>query len=79
MIDAGILDGDFVVIHRQLDARDGEIVAALIGGEEATVKRLERKDGTVILHAENPAFEPMVFTDGVELIGKVVTVLRGIR
>lgn len=79
MIDAGILDGDFVVVHRQSDARDGEIVAALIDGEEATVKRLERKDGTVILHAENPAFEPMVFTEGVELIGKVVTVLRGIR
>ncbi|MBT8202451.1 MAG: transcriptional repressor LexA [Acidimicrobiia bacterium] len=79
MIDAGILDGDFVVIRRQPDALDGEIVAALIDGDEATVKRLERKDGAVILHAENPAFEPMVFTDGVELIGKVVTVLRGIR
>ena len=79
MIDAGILDGDFVVVHRQPDALDGEIVAALIDGDEATVKRLERKNGTVILHAENPAFEPMVFTEGVELIGKVVTVLRGIR
>ena len=79
MIDAGILDGDFVVVRRQPDALDGEIVAALIDGDEATVKRLERKDGAVILHAENPAFEPMVFTDGVELIGKVVTVLRGIR
>lgn len=79
MIEAGILDGDFVVIHRQPDALDGEIVAALINGEEATVKRLERKNGTVILHSENPAFEPMVFTEGVELIGKVVTVMRGIR
>jgi len=79
MIDAGIFDGDFVVIHRQPDARDGEIVAALIDGDEATIKRLERKDGSVILHAANPAFEPMVFTDGVELIGKVVTVLRGIH
>ncbi|MDH3605821.1 MAG: transcriptional repressor LexA [Acidimicrobiia bacterium] len=78
MIEAGILDGDFVVIHRQPDALDGEIVAALIDGEEATVKRLERKNGAVILHSENPAFEPMVFTEGVELIGKVVTVLRGI-
>ncbi len=79
MIEAGILDGDFVVIRRQPDALDGEIVAALVDGEEATVKRLERRDGTVILHSENPAFEPLVFTDGVELIGKVVTVLRGIR
>ncbi len=78
MIEAGILDGDFVVVRRQPDALDGEIVAALIDGDEATVKRLERKDGTVILHSENPAFEPMVFTGGVELIGKVVTVLRGI-
>ena len=79
MIEAGILDGDFVVIRRQPDALDGEIVAALIDGEEATVKRLQRRNGAVILHSENPAFEPMVFTDGVELIGKVVTVLRGIR
>ena len=79
MIDAGILDGDLVVGRRQPEALDGEIVAALIEGEEATVKRLERKDGTVILHSENPTFEPMVFTEGVELIGKVVTVLRGIR
>lgn len=79
MIDAGILDGDFVVIRRQPDALDGEIVAALIDGEEATVKRLQRRDGAVILHSENPAFEPMVFTEGVELIGKVVTVMRGIR
>ncbi|MGI9649388.1 MAG: transcriptional repressor LexA [Acidimicrobiia bacterium] len=79
MVNAGILDGDFVVIHRQPDASDGEIVAALIDGEEATVKRLQRKNGAVILHSENPAFEPMIFTDGVELIGKVVTVLRGVR
>ena len=79
MINAGILDGDFVVVHRQPDALDGEIVAALIDGEEATVKRLQRKNGAVILHSENPAFEPMVFTEGVELIGKVVTVLRGVR
>jgi repressor LexA len=79
MIEAGILDGDFVVVRRQPDAMDGEIVAALIEGEEATVKRLERRGGAVILHSENPSFEPMVFTEGVDLIGKVVTVLRGIR
>ena len=79
MIEAGILDGDYVVIHRQPDALDGEIVAALIDGEEATVKRLQRRSGAVILHSENPAFEPMVFTEGVELIGKVVAVFRGIR
>lgn len=76
MIDAGIHEGDLVAIHKQPDARDGEIVAALIDGEEASVKRLQRKDGKVYLHSENPAYAPMVFTEGVELIGKVVSVLR---
>ncbi len=78
MINAGILNGDFVVIRQQSDARDGEIVAALVDGEEATVKRLERKNGAVILHPENPALEPMVFSEGVEILGKVVSVLRSI-
>lgn len=76
MVDAGIHEGDLVAVHKQSDARDGEIVACLIGDEEATVKRLQRKDGKVYLHSENPAYEPMVFSDGVELIGKVVSVLR---
>ncbi|HEX6946352.1 MAG TPA: transcriptional repressor LexA [Acidimicrobiia bacterium] len=76
MVDAGIHDGDLVAVNKQADARDGEIVAALVDGEEATVKRLRRRDGKVILESENPAYEPMVFTEGVELIGKVVSVLR---
>lgn len=76
MINAGIHEGDLVAIHKQPDARDGEIVAALVDGEEATVKRLQRKDGKVMLHSENPSYEPMVFSEGVELIGKVVSVLR---
>lgn len=76
MVDAGIHEGDLVAVHRQSDARDGEIVACLIDDEEATVKRLQRKDGKVYLHSENPAYQPMVFSDGVELIGKVVSVLR---
>lgn len=76
MVDAGIHEGDLVAIHKQSDAKDGEIVACLIDGEEATVKRLQRRDGKVYLHSENPAYEPMVFSDGVELIGKVVSVLR---
>jgi repressor LexA len=76
MIDAGIHEGDLVAVHSQSDALDGEIVAALVDGEEATVKRLRRKSGKVILESENPAYEPLVFTDGVELIGKVVSVLR---
>lgn len=78
MIDAGILDGDYVVVRRQPDARDGEIIAALVDGEEATVKRLKREAGKVVLIPENPALEPMVFEDGVEIIGKVVSVLRKI-
>ncbi len=76
MVDAGILDGDLVAVRSQKDARDGEIVAALIDGEEATVKRLRRRGGKVILEAENPAYEPLVYSDGVELVGKVVSVLR---
>ncbi len=78
MIDAGILDGDYVVVRRQDDALDGEIVAALVE-DEATVKRLERRNGSVILHAANPAYPPMVFEDGVSLVGKVVSVLRSVR
>ncbi len=76
MIGAGIHEGDLVAIHKQPDARDGEIVAALVDGEDATVKRLQRKDGKVYLHSENPAYPPMIFSNGVELIGKVVSVLR---
>jgi repressor LexA len=76
MINAGIHEGDLVAVHSQPDANDGDIVAALVDGEEATVKRLRRKDGKVILESENPAYQAMVFTDGVELIGKVVSVLR---
>jgi repressor LexA len=76
MINAGIFEGDLVAVRSQKDALDGEIVAALIDGEEATVKRLRRRDGKVILESENPAYEPMVFSDGVELVGKVVSVLR---
>lgn len=79
MIEAGILAGDHVVIRSQPDAANGEIVAALIGDEEATVKRLEKKGDKVILHSENPAYEPMVFTEGVQILGKVVSVFRRIR
>lgn len=76
MVDAGILDGDLVVVRRQADAADGEIVAALVDGEEATVKRLFRRDGRVVLKAENPSFDDLVYDGGVEIIGKVVSVLR---
>ena len=76
MIDAGILDGDLVVVERSNDARNGEIIAALINGEEATVKRLRRQSGEVILEPANPALSPVRYRSGVEVIGPVVSVLR---
>lgn len=78
MVDAGILDGDLVVVQRQPTADNGAIVAALIDGEEATVKRLERRADAVVLHPANAAYSPMVFTDGVEILGRVVSVLRSL-
>jgi len=78
MVGAGILDGDVVVIHRQRDAREGDIVAALVGGpgeDEATVKRFHRENGTIHLVAENPAYAPIEMTTG-RVLGKVVAVLR---
>lgn len=77
MIDAGILDGDFVVVRQQPDANDGDIVVAGISGEEGTVKRLSRRGGKVVLTAANPAWEPMELSaEEVVIFGKVVTVLR---
>lgn len=76
MIDAGIFDGDYVIIRSMKDARDGAIVAALVDGQDATVKRLERRDGLVVLHSENPAYEPMIFERDVEILGTVVAVFR---
>ena len=78
MIDAGILDGDMVVVRSQPRAENGEIVAFLIEGEEATVKRLEKRPGKVILHPANPDYQPMEYNSGVEILGKVVAVLRSL-
>jgi repressor LexA len=79
MIAAGILDGDYVVVQRRQDARDGDIVVALAGddesAEEATVKRFFREDGRVRLQPENPALEP-IYADHVQILGKVVGVFR---
>lgn len=74
MINAGILDGDLVVIRRQEDADDGDIVAALIEGE-ATIKRLSREGGGVRLLPANPDYKPIDARQA-SIIGKVVTVLR---
>lgn len=75
MIDAGILDGDYVVVRRQDDCAEREIVAALVDGSEATVKRLDHVDGRVRLSPENTALEPF-FPDDVQVMGKVVGVFR---
>src|SRR5579864_415933 len=77
MINAGIFDGDTVVIRQQKTADDGTIIAALVDGEEATVKRLSRKGGRVRLLAENPAYDP-IEPDDVQVLGKVVAVLRSL-
>lgn len=79
MIEAGILDGDVVVVRRAQDARDGEIVVALAGddetADEATVKRFFRESGRIRLQPENSALEP-IYASHVEILGKVVGVFR---
>jgi repressor LexA len=78
MIGAGIMSGDLVVVRKQNQASDGDIVAALLPGpaeDEATVKRFRRQNGKVILVPENPALEPFEMTEG-RILGKVTAVLR---
>ncbi|MCI9293824.1 MAG: transcriptional repressor LexA [Lawsonibacter sp.] len=74
MLNAGILPGDLVVVHRQSEARNGEIVVALFE-DEATVKTLQCRDGHIWLLPENPDYEPIDGTHA-EIIGKVVAVVR---
>ena len=74
MLYAGILPGDYVVVHQQESFRNGDIVVALFD-DEATVKTLRRKDGHVWLMPENPEYEP-IDGDGAQLLGKVVAVVR---
>ena len=79
MIDAGILDGDIVVVRRQQDARNGDIVVALAGedesADEATVKRFFRDNGRVRLQPENDAMAP-IYPTYVQILGKVIGVFR---
>ncbi len=80
MIDAGILDGDFVVARQQNVADTGDIVVAGIPGEEATVKTFKKSGNKVTLVPANASMEPMVFTsDDVTIFGKVVTVMRSLK
>ena len=81
MVDAGILDGDIVVVRRQQTAQDGDVVVALAGddetADEATVKRFFREDGRVRLQPENAALEP-IYARHVQILGKVVGVFRAL-
>ena len=83
MIEAGILDGDTIVVQRRDDARSGDVVVALVGddesADEATVKTFYREgDGRVRLQPENAALEP-IYADHVQILGKVVGVFRSLR
>jgi repressor LexA len=77
MINAGILDGDHVVIRRADQANSGDIVVALVMGEEATLKRLRKKGASIALEAANPAYETRIFgPDQIEVQGKLVGLIR---
>jgi repressor LexA len=77
MIEAGIFDGDHVVVRQQLEANKGDIVVAGIPGEEATVKAYSRRGSKVVLTPANAKMAPMEFDpSSVQIYGKVVTVLR---
>jgi repressor LexA len=77
MIEAGIHENDTVVIRKQDSADTGDIVVALIDGEEATLKRLRKRGASVALEAANPAYETRIFgPDRVKIQGKLVSLLR---
>ena len=77
MIQAGILDGDVVIIRRSETADSGDIVVALVDNEEATLKRLRKRGNSVALEAANPAYETRIFgPDRVRVQGKLVAMIR---
>ena len=82
MIEAGILDGDTLVVRKQEDASNGDVVVALVGDDEganeATVKTFYRDNGRIRLQPENSALEP-IYADHVQVMGKVVGVFRSLR
>lgn len=79
MVDLGIFDKDYVVVQKQQTARNGQIVAALVEGEEATVKTFKRTATGITLLPANGDYEPMVFTDDIDILGVVVAVLRRVE
>jgi repressor LexA len=77
MVEAGIFDGDFALVRRTNTARDGEIVVALVRGEEATLKYLHRENGRVRLDPANAAYDPQYYgPDEVEVQGRLAGLLR---
>lgn len=77
MIEAGILDGDMVVIKKQETADTGDIVVALIDDDEATLKRLRKRGASIALEAANPAYETRIFgPDRVRIQGKLISLVR---
>ncbi len=77
MVEAGILDGDLVVIRKQDTANTGDIIVALIDDEEATLKRLRRRGSSIALEAANPAYETRVLgPDRVQIQGRLVSLVR---
>jgi len=77
MIEAGILDGDFVVARQETNPRNGDIVVAGIPGDEATIKTYKRSGSTITLEPSNASMAPLVFSaNEVAIFGKVVTVMR---
>jgi len=77
MVEAGILDGDLVVIRKQDNANTGDIVVALIDDEEATLKRFRRRGSSIALEAANPSYETRVLgPDRVKIQGKLVSLVR---
>ncbi|MDZ4271809.1 MAG: S24 family peptidase, partial [Erythrobacter sp.] len=77
MVEAGIFDGDYALVRRTNTARDGEIVVALVRGEEATLKYLRKEGGKVRLDPANAAYDPQFYrADEVEVQGKLAGLLR---
>lgn len=75
MINVGIFDGDIIIVEQTQYAENGEIVVALVGGEDATVKTFYKEDGHFRLQPENDTMEPII-VDEVEILGKVIALMR---
>lgn len=83
MINARILDGDIVFIRKQPDVENGEIAAVIIDGEEVTLKRVYKVNGTVVLRAENPQYKDLIYSKkdmkSVQILGKAISFKSEVR